>query len=76
MKTTYYENQVIDFCVSNANQEQGYWATIDELVKALDLTANQIGGIASSLQNKGLAYVEEMRNSPSVIWLTDKAIKQ
>jgi biotin operon repressor len=74
MQTTYYEQQVIDYCVVNANEEQGYWACLDELPKALNLSAKQINGVITSLQNKGLAYVEEVRNASSIVWLTDKVI--
>ena len=74
MYTTYYEQQVIDYCVASGNEEQGCWACLDELPKALNLTAQQINGVITSLQNKGLAYVEEMRNASSIVWLTDKAV--
>ena len=74
MRTTYYEQQIIDYCVVNANEGQGYWACLDDLPKALNLTTEQINGVITSLQNKGFAYVEKMRNSSSIVWLTDKAV--
>jgi len=74
MQTTYYEQQIIDYCVVNANEGQGHWACLDDLPKALNLTTEQINGVITSLQNKGLAYVEKMRNASSIVWLTDKVV--
>lgn len=75
MKVTYYEQQVIDYCVANGQEDMGSWATLDQLWTNLPFTQKQICGLITSLQNKGLGYVEETngKKASSVFWLTDKA---
>ena len=74
MKVTYYEQQIIDYCITNAG-DMNPWACLDELWTNLPFTQKQVCGLITSLQNKGLGYVEEvnMGKEPSVLWLTEKA---
>jgi len=49
-------------------------ASIETLMQTLGWSAQQVGGLATSLTDKGLAFVDDVDTGEGILWLTEAGV--